>query len=163
VIGGRPLEIDDAEIIVRGVCSPYHYKRGKLTKNAYLPPPGTDETSTMRASWIGAHACRHHALLLENSAQNKNYVGLAVLSAKQIRHVVDDVIDSRKQFRGHADIKFGFSPPSEGEPQPPEEMKRTRDKANKLRQLASFYADPNSDPCTHAWTGEELKTKTLSS
>ena len=61
-----PREIDDAEAIARGICSPYHYKKGKLRPNAYRAPANSDEVSTMRADWIEADVCKRHAKKLED-------------------------------------------------------------------------------------------------
>lgn len=78
-----PREIADEEVIARGICSPFHVrKNGTLKPTAYLPPNDTDEISVMRASWIGADACKRHARLLENPHEGKIYRGIALLSAK---------------------------------------------------------------------------------
>ena len=61
-----PREIVDDEPIVRGICSPYHVKKGKLLSAAYLPPYESEEVSVMRVAWIGADACKQHAKDLED-------------------------------------------------------------------------------------------------
>jgi len=105
------FEIADEEAIARGICSPYHVsKNGKLKPDAYWPPFDSDEVSVMRASWIGAHACKHHAKALENLDGGKIYKGLAILSAQQIRQSGAELIDTRSLFQGHADIRHGIFP-----------------------------------------------------
>jgi hypothetical protein len=112
-----PCEIADVEVIARGICSPYHVKRGKLKPDAYWPPYDSDEVSVMRASWIGADACKRHAKDLENPDEDKIYKGLAILSAQQIRKSGARLIDTRKVFQGHADIRHDIVP-RRGEPCP---------------------------------------------
>src|SRR6516165_8032070 len=116
-----PSEITDVEVIARGICSPYHVKSGKLKPDAYLPPYDTDEVSVMRASWIGADACKGHAKDLENPSERKVYKGLAILSAQQIRQSGAGLIDSRTIFQGHADIRHGIVQ-RRGEPLPAEQL-----------------------------------------
>jgi hypothetical protein len=94
-----PSEIADKEAIARGICSPYHVKRGKLRAEAYLPPYDSDEISVMRASWIGADSCKQHARALENLTEGKVYKGLAILSAQQIRESGAGLVDTRKVFQ----------------------------------------------------------------
>jgi hypothetical protein len=153
-----PREIADAEIIARGICSPYHVnKNGQLKPAAYRSPPDKDEVSTMRADWIGPHACEQHARNLENPLEKKVYKGLAILSAGEIRELGAIIIDSREEFEGHADIKHGIIQ-RRGEPLPPEQLKILRDREKALATLANYFADP--DPQNVNWTGPALRYKT---
>jgi hypothetical protein len=76
----------------------------------------------MRASWIGADACKRHAKDLENPDEGKIYKGLAILSTQQIRQSGGTLIDTRKVFLGHADIHHDIVP-RRGEPLPAEQLK----------------------------------------
>jgi hypothetical protein len=152
-----PSEIADEEAIARGICSPYHVKRGKLKPDAYLPPYNSDEISVMRASWIGADACKRHAKTLENLSEGKVYKGLAILSAQQIRQSGAELIDTRNVFEGHADIRHGIIQ-RRGEPLPPEQLMKLRGRAKALASIANYFPDP--DPTTLSWSGPCLRYKT---
>jgi hypothetical protein len=151
-----PCEIAGEEAIARGICSPYHVKRGKLKPDAYWPPYDSDEVSVMRASWIGAVACKRHAKDLEISDEGKIYKGLATLSAQQITQSGARLIDTRQIFQGHADIRHGIIP-RRGEPLPAEQLKTLRDRAKALATLANYYPDP--EPAVEGWTGPDLHYK----
>jgi hypothetical protein len=151
-----PCEIGDEEAIARGICSPYHVKRGKLKPDAYWPPYDSDEISVMRASWIGADACKRHAKDLENPGEGKIYKGLAILSAQQIRQSGARLVDTRTVFLGHADICHDIVP-KRGEPLPAEQLKTLRERAKALATLANYYLD--SDPAAEVWTGPDLHYK----
>jgi hypothetical protein len=111
----RSREIGDAEVIARGICSPFHVRsNGKLKPEAYEPTPETDEISTMRVDWIGSDACKKRAKDLEDPDHEKVYRGLAILSAKQINQCGVTIIDTREVFLGpcryktrHNSIKKG--------------------------------------------------------
>ena len=151
-----PSEITDEEVIARGICSPYHVKRGKLKPAAYKPPHDSDEVSVMRTSWIGADACKHHAKNLEKPDQGKIYKGLAILSALQIRESGARLVDTRNVFQGHADIRHDIVP-RRGEPLPPEQLKTLHDRAKALANRANYFPDP--DPAAEPWTGPDLHYK----
>src|SRR5690606_26769313 len=110
--------------------------KGRLKTQAYDPTPGTEDVSVMRLDWIGPHRCRHYALLLEHPPKQKTYRGLSVLLASEIRAAGQNVLDSRELFRGHADIKMGIVLPRNGDPGDPVQIKRLRDRAKKLSQVA---------------------------
>lgn len=152
-----PREIADDEAIARGICSPHHVKNGRLTPNAYRAPYDTDEVSVMRANWIGADACKSRAKTLENLNEHKVYRGLAILSVSQTRQSGAGIIDTREIFEGHADIRHGIIE-KRGEPLPPEELKKLRDRCKALAALANYYPDP--DPASEPWTGPPLHYKT---
>ncbi|QDQ85799.1 hypothetical protein [Paraburkholderia megapolitana] len=149
-----PLEIDDSETIVRGMCSPYHVSsKGKVKPEAFDPTPDTDEVSVMRHDYMGSDACRERALALEDTAKGKIYRGLAALSAGSIREAGADVVDSRHIFDGHGDIKLGFVV-KPGEPLPPEELIRMRALTKALAKAAKYFPDPN--PQAAQWTGQAI-------
>ncbi|HTV46163.1 MAG TPA: hypothetical protein VMF05_12685 [Stellaceae bacterium] len=153
-----PREIAAAEVIARGVCSPYHVaKNGKLKPDLYRSPPDKDEVSTMRADWIGADVCKQRAKTLENPVENKVYRGLAVLSAMQIRQQGSDVIDTREVFDGHSDIKHGIVERGGGDPPPAAQLIILRNRWKTLAECANYFLDP--EPQSITWTGPPLYYK----
>jgi hypothetical protein len=150
-----PREIADSEAIVRGICSPYHVKKGKLQLNAYRPPADREDVSVMRCDWIGANGCKQHAKDLEDptSKPPKIYQGMAVLSARHIRDTGARVVDSREQqFDGHADILHGIKS-VRGEPPPAKQLYQMQE----LAKMANYFPDP--DPPSATWAGPELRYK----
>jgi hypothetical protein len=155
-VANIPEDISDQEVIVRGVCSPYHIKDDKIKAALYDPTPDTDEISVMRHNHMSSDACKTKAKELENPVQKKIYKGLAVLSVAQIRSTHCDIKDSRNVYFGHADIKVGFIVPR-GEPLPAEQMQLLRDRKKMLVKLTNYFPDP--EPPAIKWTGEELVPK----
>lgn len=146
-----PLEISDAETIVRGICSPFHVSSsGKLKPQAFDPTPGTEDVSVLRHDWIGVNVCRDYSRKLENLASQKVYRGMAVLTASQIRSAGAEVKDSRNLFQGHADIKLGYLTPA-GDPPPAEVVFAKRERTKLLASAAQYHADP--DPAADSWLG----------
>jgi hypothetical protein len=107
-----PRDIAPDEAIVRGICNFHINKKGKLQPAAYKAPKGSDEVSVMRHAWIGSDSCKQHARDLEDLPSKKRYTGLAVLSAAQILNSGADLVDTREEFEGHADIRHGIVTPS---------------------------------------------------
>ena len=155
-MAGIPEEVFDKEVIVRGVCSPHHFKDDKLIVAAYHPTPETDEVSVMRHDYMGSDACKAKAKELENPVKNKVYEGLAVLSAAQIRLTDCKIKDSRQIYPGHADIKMGIIVPR-GEPPSPEDAKLLLDRKRRLLKFTNYFRDP--EPQVINWTGEKLVPK----
>ncbi len=152
-----PLEVADDEPIVRGICSHHHVSsKGKLKPEAYEAPDGTDEVSVMRSNWLGTDVCKQRAKKLENLEKRKIYRGLAVLSAQQIREAGADVVDSRKVYEGHADIKHGVIQ-ERGVPLLPQEIDILRQRYKKLAALAEYY--PDQSPETEIWKGVPIRYK----
>ncbi|MCY0389140.1 hypothetical protein OVY01_18500 [Robbsia sp. Bb-Pol-6] len=155
------LEIDDSEMIVRGMCSPYHVSsKGKIKPEAFDPTPDTDEVSVMRANIIGPDACKDRAFMLqdithENPSKHKIYRGLGAIMASSIRKSKVDVVDSRDVFEGHADIKLGVVVPR-GEPLPPEELLKVRAITKALAQATRYFEDPV--PSSSGWAGAPIET-----
>ena len=150
-----PLEIDDDEVIVRGICYPYHVSDGgKLKREAFEPPRGKNDVSVMRHDWIGTEVCRNRARSLAKN--EKIYFGMAVLEASQIRSIDEvDIVDSRDQFEGHADIMFaGPTKDVSSEPLPASIQHPFKKKSKRLADSAKFFKDPNPDSDT--WQGDPL-------
>lgn len=147
--------VSDDELIVRGICTPYHLnKSGKLLPGAYRSPKGKDEVSVIRHDCVGTDFCKVKAKQLSNPGKGKIYVGLAVLAAAQIRLKGSEVIDSRDVYPGHADIKHGFVDSIDGEPPPPEQLEKMQDRLKALSALARFFPDP--DVTSEKWGGGPL-------
>lgn len=150
-----PIKISDEEVVVRAIFSPYHVNRknNKLTTDAFMPTPGTDEISVMRLMFLGPHRCKKKGLDMANP--NKKFHGFAVLSVKSIRDTSLSVIDSRKQnYRGHADIKTGIAAPLKGAPRSPEELARSKKISDLLVARAAYY--PDRVPKHRRWKSGEL-------
>ena len=153
-----PVQVADGERIARAICSPYHFKKNKVTVRAFDPTPGTDEISVSRLDYLGADGCKQRAQLLNDPDQQKQYVGFSVLRTATVRKHGMDVIDSRQVYCGHADIKLGladlitdFVP---GEPLDPELRLKIRDFGQLLLQSQKYHADPAAG--SPQWTGAEL-------
>lgn len=143
-----PVEVTDPEKIIRAVVSPFHIdqKKNRLRKAAFRSKPGTDEVSVIRATYKDADFCKSKG---REAAGEKEYVGLAVLTASQIRRAGSEVHDSRSEYCGHAHISHGIIERPH-EPLPPELNTRLET----LRDCAIFYLDPQ--PQTSGWNGPAL-------
>lgn len=150
-----PELVDAAENIVRCICSPYHFDRRKkrLHWKAFQPAPGTDAVSVIRADFMGADFCKRHGQALADPSTGKFYEGLAAFRAGSARASEMDVIDSRSEYVGHADLKHGFS--SEiGEPRSPEITDKIVRQCKALLAQTQFFTDP--DPLSDRWIGATL-------
>jgi hypothetical protein len=155
-----PIYIDDDEVIVRVIFEPYHEKKGKLKATAFRSPMGIDEVSVMRHTYMGTPFCKRKAKEIEADSRKKDpqkkYLGFAVLMASQIRFVKSNVIDSRNQFIGHADIKHGFVLQRD-EPLDPKAKMELDERLKTLVSLTNYFPDPNPDE--EKWSGSELTPK----
>ena len=149
-----PLDILPEEIIIRGICTPYHASasKRKLKPEAFDPTPGTDEVSVMRHRILNRDECKANAKQLEDLSQNKIYAGLAALRANEIIKIATGLVDSRDVYLGHADIKVIRREP--GEPPTPENLRRLREMTKALQQVAQYYVDPA--PGLVGWSGPNL-------
>lgn len=149
-----PYTIDDDENIVRGICSPYHVKNGKLKRNAFDAPFDSDEVSVIRHDWVGMQYCRKKSKELEDvsSANEKKYKGMAVLKASTITSSGADLVDSRRVFEGHADIRHKIIR-QRGVPVPAEQVKILQDRSKYLLENCSYHEDPDCDLIRPAWEG----------
>lgn len=154
-----PVRVADDERILRAIYSPYHLdKKNNLKHQAYDPTPQTDEVSVMRLEHMGSRLCKRKAKSLENAAQSKVYRGFAVLKTRSVRASQMDVTDSRKNYSGHADIRFlmdELKTREPGEPLAPEAQKRFKDMKAALLLASNYVPDPN--PHTVSWQGRRLE------
>lgn len=154
-----PSHVSDDERIVRVIYSPYHLdkKKKRLTHYAYDPTPRTDDVSVMRLDHMGARLCKRKALSFENAGK-KEYRGFAVLRVRTVRTSAMDVIDSRRHYCGHADIKFlieELRTREPGEPLSAEVGKRFRDLKDSLLEASNYL--PDSQPRASRWRGPKLE------
>ena len=152
-----PKEISDNERIVRSIFSPiYLNKSKKLRPSAFKSPAEKDEVSVNRLEFTNADFCKRISKEIENPEVKKNYFGLAVLHAKEIRDVDAEVVYSpilepkSKINRFHSDIKIGIVR-RKGEQLPAEFQL----KVSKLSSLARLYEDTH--PNDENWKGPELE------
>ena len=64
-----PEDVADDETIVRGILTPWHYKGGKLRRQAFQPPKGSSELSVMRLL-KGSDFCKDKAVEIASANRN---------------------------------------------------------------------------------------------
>lgn len=139
-----PVSIDRREVVIRAILTPYHVKKNKLQRGAFKAPSGSDEVSVSRRwylpPWLSkAYAKRWVQRPLES--QPKIYEGLAFVSVEAVRSSKSDVVDSRLEYLGHADIKHGIIQ-ERGMALAPDIRKELDDRLEKLAQAAKYIKDP---------------------
>ncbi|CAK0770247.1 conserved hypothetical protein [Gammaproteobacteria bacterium] len=145
-----PIEIDDAEKIVRAIKTPYHVNRqGNLKPSAFRPPPGKTVISVVR-QMMGNDFCKNKAVEICGDA----YLGLAVITASTIWAIGSQVYDERGDFIGHAHIDHGFPSPSSHEPQCAVENERMHTRCKKFADASVFHLDQS--PTVPGWSGPQL-------
>ena len=147
-----PAEIQNSETIVRAILFPAHIKDGKLKSAAFKSPSGKDEVSIVRHTHMGTDFCKRRATGL--SSKRVQYVGLAVVTAAQIRDADAQVTDSRNVYCGHGDISYGIVAPPRDEPSSSATNLLLNERARKIASSARYYKDPL--PNSSTWTGSPL-------
>ncbi|MGB2678475.1 MAG: hypothetical protein WAN12_15430 [Candidatus Acidiferrum sp.] len=146
-----PVKVAEDERIVRAIYSPFHVdKHDRLKHQAYHPTPKTDEISVMRLEYMGATLCRRKARSFENPAKKKEYSGFAVLRAATVCSHGMQIVDSRRYFCGHADIRLmmeELANRESDEPLSPEVGKRLKDLKERLVKASTFISDPHPRAC----------------
>ena len=152
-----PKRIAEQEPLVRIIFFPYHInkKNKRLKPAAFRSPPRIDEVSVVRHKYRNGTFCKEKAKKMERAGRsdginNKEYFGLAVITASEVSSAGSDVRDSRNVFCGHADIIHGYTPIAH-EPLPPE----ITDRLTQIAETARYYPDPS--PKAKPWTGGVLK------
>jgi hypothetical protein len=144
-----PSNVDGDERIIRAIYSPYHVTSdNKLKHQAYDPTPTTDEISTMRLEHMGAPFCRRKAKTFEDPDKRKALAGLAILRVETVISSGMGVVDSRKHYCGHADIRLLIPQligHPKGTPLPPVVGKRLKDLKKELLKGSEFFRDPKPD------------------
>lgn len=172
--------VKDEEIIVRGLVDPlfWSHNKKKFKKEAFMPPPNSNDVSVLRLIYTDDHACKRHASSLQ--IPNNVYVGLAVVLSKDIRSVnnaipnnevgVDVVctpldIENKvvpknkvvyKEDQGlpmHADILYS-------EANVREEVGNPREKIGQISMAISKFAkgENDPDPSSNDWKGPSLSS-----
>ncbi len=151
---GLPVEIDDAEQIVRFILTPIHVDSGKskLKRTIFRPRKGTDLVSVARTAALTGNECKAKALEAQKDPQK--YVGFARISAGDIREPGSQIEDAREGYYvGHAHISHGFILP-EGDPPDAVLLKQLSDRCDALLKKTTFISDPN--PQEPGWSGAPL-------
>ena len=131
----------------------------KQSKNSFealsVQLPGRNgRVLVMRHNFMGSDSCKNKAKEISAQDTSNTYVGLAVLTASQIRETTSTVHDLRGEFCGHAHISHGIvAPPNE----PLEAALRMQldDRLDALKKAAVYYPDPAPNVAT--WTGNTLE------
>jgi hypothetical protein len=148
-----PLSIADEEKIVRCIFFPSHFdNNGQIKPAAFHPKGETEEISAIRHDYVGTTFCKTKAKGMEGP--KREYRGLGVLTAAQIRSTSCEVIDSREEFWGHADIKMGFVVPS-GNPRSSKETDKLLERKKALVKALQYFPDPS--PETNEWAGDKIE------
>lgn len=170
--------VEDEEIIVRGLVAPLLWSQNKkrFKKEAFMPPPNSNDVSVLRLSYTDDNFCKRHASSLQ--IPNNVYVGLAVVLPKYIRNVnksipnnevevnvvstpIDEenkvvpldvvVYTNDKGLPMHADILYS-------EANKKEEIGNPREKIGQISMAISKSAkgENDPDPDSDTWKGTPL-------
>jgi hypothetical protein len=167
-----PLEINEQEILVRGIMHPFFYSESKkkIKGEAFLPPPKRKDVSTLRLKYTTSNFCKNHSARLKMA--NNRYVGLGLIGinniillnpstnnlveviatpldelGNEIKHKI--IYNTTKGLPMHADILYTYEF-VEGSP-PPQEIRKI---AEQIAKQTKLYLDPN--PESLDWLGDEL-------
>ncbi|WP_295990878.1 hypothetical protein [Rugamonas sp.] len=138
-----PRNIADDEILVRAILSPYHLKKNKLSPQAFASPPERDEVSVNRGRYVACWLAKAYAkrwVQLPADVPPKMYTGLALISARAIRRLGSEVVDTREEYMGHADLKHGLVR-SRGEALAPDLRKKYDERLKQMAAEATYLKD----------------------
>lgn len=147
-----PEYVEDPEKIVRNLYYPKMITKDerKIRSNAFGSPGGVDEVSVIRLDYSSPDFCKQYAKKHQNPANKKNYFGMAVIDAFEVRDLNADVISSPLEGNpAHADIKIGYI--KKTGMQFPAEYKFVVDE---IAIKARMYKDPDVE--NKDWTGDVL-------
>jgi hypothetical protein len=103
---------------------------------------------------MGVDFCKAEAKkIAADGDDNKEYKGLAVVIADQIRSIGAEVYDAPADYCGHAEISYGIKVEPH-EPPDSKDSKRLTEMTQHLFKLAVYHQDP--DPTELSWTGDLL-------
>lgn len=147
-----PVEILDAETVVRAVKTPHHIDKHatRVRPAAFRPQPGHTALSVLRQP-KGDDFCKDKGVAICGA----EYVGLAVITAAEIRRPGSLVFDYRQDFLGHAHIDHQLAAIQRNEP-PPADLKAQYDKRCKILADATVF-HKDSSPTVPGWAGPSLK------
>lgn len=149
-----PIEIADAENVVRVILCPSHVKVGSnvLKPAAFRSRANTDEVSVVRQTHMGSDFCKQKGLSIQKLSITE-YSGLAFVKAKAIKDCGSSVRDSREEYCGHAHISHGVVL----EPNEPPQSDLNRfitERCRNILKATVYYPDP--DPIAPIWTGPDF-------
>lgn len=133
--------------MVRAILTPYHVKKNKLQRGAFRAPAGSDEVSVSRRWYTPPWLSKAYAkrwVQRPQESQPKIYEGLALISVEVVRSFGSEVVDSRKEYLGHADIKHGIVQ-EKGMALAPDIRKELDDRLDKLAKAATYIKDKEPD------------------
>jgi hypothetical protein len=150
-----PFEISDSETIVRVVKHGYHTNQnGKLTWHVFKPKAGENEVSVIR-QLLGNDNCKSAGVRICSNENPSKYIGFAAILAKSIRDAGSEVVDSRDEFLGHADLRHNIAPLQDDEPSDGDATRKIRDRCKKLFESTKFTKDTEVD--NPKWVASDLK------
>lgn len=138
-----PREIDDVETTIRAIFSPYHLKKDRLTPRAFTSPPDVDQVSVSRRQYVDVWLAKAYAKRWAQeltATPPKTYRGFAILEVATLRKTEADVVDSREEYLGHADIVHGIVQ-QRGVALSPDVRKRLDDRLKHLAETARYVED----------------------
>jgi hypothetical protein len=155
-----PVDVAHEETIVRISFYPQTLEKNsagttfKLKKNIFRSPPGEDEVSVIRRTYVSDQFCKDKAKDIELSGLcrgegRKEFQGFTIITALKIRELGSQIVDSRSEYVGHAHISHGFVVQRD-EPLPPQ----LNERLDALKKAAKYIADPL--PRKWGWTGPPL-------
>ena len=145
-----PLLVTDDEYVARAIFYPnFVNKNKKIKPSAFKAPSGRRDVSVNRLAALGANECKAKSRSIGISG---DFTGFAVLTAKSVRQCGSDVVDSRAEYFGHADIIHDQILPK-GEPPPPEFNERLK----RMVEASQYFYDPS--PESEYWEGEDFSAK----
>jgi len=167
-----PLNVNDEELIVRGILHPLFIdSKSKFKREAFLPPFNRNDVSLLRRKYTNDSFCKDHCASLRISG-NK-YLGMATFIACHVDEInkssdisvkpklVATPLNEEKEIiaitpvykttRGlpmHADLLYP-SPLIKGQPNT-----QYRKFANEMIKIANYFPDPKPDE--KGWEGSPL-------
>lgn len=151
-----PKLVDQDEVIVRAVIYPMHLKTldsSNLKPSLFRPKVGTDEISVMRRGYMTDDLCKRRAKIL-HFPPDYRFTGFAVFRASCVANANAEIVDSRCEYLGHADIKYGVKALPRDEPVPAATNIKLDRMVNYILDNASYVHD--GDPDAMRWAGPNL-------
>lgn len=151
-----PNPVAANETVIRVVTTWHVNSRGlshELFKNR------DDRVSVSRASWVEPWLAKLHGRArVENRRLSppKLYTGLAFVRVSEIRDHGSEVVDSREEYLGHADLRHGIATQKQGVALPPNLAKALNDRAKAIAKSATYVADPR--PSSLRWRPNTLSS-----
>lgn len=167
-------EIDNDELIVRGIVTPLFFnKRKELKPTVFLPPGDSTDVSVLRHLYTDDHFCKQHSKSLNLGTNTycglatflANHIGLlfqtndfqlsAILRATPLNHNREEIVDSEVYVNDvglpmHADIIYSV-PTIRGETNTNHRMI-----AEALLKTSNYFPDPDGNSDVNTWNGKRI-------